>query len=94
MFDHIIKHILEKNYCNGKGSKIRIFKIRNRFCCIPKGSLKDNIKDHYMVGFGVRNKSSSEEKKRFTLFVVPLAQETQSQRGFVTPESNILNTKR
>lgn len=46
-----------------------------------------------MVGFGIRNKSFSEENKRFTLFVVPLAQETH-KGGVVTPKSNILNRNR
>lgn len=72
-------------------SQIRIFKIRNSFCCIP---LKDSIKDHYMVGFDIRNKSSSEENKRFPLFVVPLAQETHSKGGVVTPKINTLKMNR
>lgn len=87
--------MFDQTYIRGKllqwESQIRIFKIRNSFCCIPKGSLKDNIKDHYMVGFGIRNKSSSEENKRFPLFVV---QETHRKGGVVTPKINTLNMNR
>lgn len=45
----ILVCILEKNYDNGKGFQIRFCKIRNIAYCIHKGSLKDDIKDHYMV---------------------------------------------
>lgn len=47
-----------------------------------------------MVGFGIRNNFFSEDNKRFTLFAVPLAQETHSKGGVVTPKSNILNRNR